>query len=130
MDFTKLSSSKRQTKLSEKAQASAPPKKGRLVKGAPSNPHTPTTSISKPLTSSLGSLGDATNATPPVDPSDHDTRSSTREVTGEVDGGAEHGTVIDIDDSENEKEKEQWVDKPESPEDELSQLSIYRGKDS
>ena len=51
-------------------------------------------------------------------------------MTGEADGGVEHGMVIDINDSENENENEQWVDEPKSPEDELSQLSIYQGKDS
>lgn len=111
-------------------------KKGQLAKAAPSNnPHTPTTSIPRhestiSLTSSLGSLGDATNVTPPTGPSDHNTRLPSREVTGEADGGVEHGMVIDINDSENENENEQWVDEPKSPEDELSQLSIYQGKDS
>lgn len=149
MDFSKLTSSKRPTKLSEKAQASvdhgansqlkskrkhingddspAPPKKGRLTRpdGTLNNKHRPTATGSArsavSLASSLGPLGDATITTSPTDPSDHELL--TGELTRGVDGSSVEGNVIDLDDSEDNEDKnenDQWVDEHESPEDELS----------
>ncbi|KAK2464101.1 hypothetical protein APHAL10511_003888 [Amanita phalloides] len=146
MDFTKLSSSKQQTKLSEKAQASirsngqlmakwknlnsntspAPPKKGKLAQSqgmSSNNPCPPTTSGSRHLavllTSSSGSAGDAHITTPPAsDPSDHDVMQS---MGGEDDNGI-GSTTIEIKDSDDKG----WVDEPESPKKELGLLAKGR----
>ena len=145
MDFMKLSSSKWQTKLSKKAQASiasngqlatkrknsnsntspAPPKKGRLahLQHMPSNnPHPLTTSRSRYLvvllTPSLGLAGDVRIVTPPAsDPSDH----NAMQLMGGEDDSSPGSAAIVVRDSDDEG----WVDEAKSPDEELGLLATY-----